>query len=238
MKNMKKKKKQYLKDVFVVIPFYNEGKILTKVVRELKIFFQNIICIDDGSERDHEIYSKKLNIYLLRHPINLGQGAAIQTGINFALKKKAKIIISYDADGQHSSKDAISMVWHLIKNNLDLVQGSRFLKATRVKIPIIRKIILKFAILISNYFDNTKLTDTHNGLRVFNAKFAKKINIVNNRMAHPHDINNLISKWKFKYNEFSTKIKYTKYSMQKGQKNLNSINILFDILVSKLIAKI
>ena len=65
MKNMKKKKKQYLKDVFVIIPFYNEGKILTKVVRELNIFFQNIICVDDGSERDHEIYSKKLKILFL-----------------------------------------------------------------------------------------------------------------------------------------------------------------------------
>lgn len=235
---MKKKKNSSLKDVFVIIPFYNEGRILTKVIQELNFFYPNVICIDDGSDKIHEIYTKKLNIYILKHPINLGQGAAIQTGINFALKKKAKIIVTYDADGQHSVQDAIGMVKHLIENNLDLVQGSRFIKNLKINIPFIRKLILKFAIYISNYFDNTKLTDAHNGLRVFNEKFAKKINIINNRMAHPHDITKLISKWKFKYIEFPTKIKYTKYSVQKGQKNINSINILFDLFVGELVKKI
>lgn len=235
---MKKKKNLLPKDVFVIIPFYNEGKVLTKVLQELELFYPNVICIDDGSNDIHEIYNKKLNIYILKHPINLGQGAAIQTGINFALMKKAKIIVTYDADGQHSVKDAIKMIRYLIENNLDLVQGSRFLQNLKINIPFIRKLILKFAIHISNYFDNTKLTDTHNGLRVFNEKFAKKINIINNRMAHPHDIAMLISKWKFKYSEFPTKIKYTKYSAKKGQKNINSINILFDILVNRFVKKI
>lgn len=235
MSNFKKNKKNLYKDTFIIIPFYNEGKILNKVINKLKFFFDHIICVDDGSTIEHSIYKSKLGVYLIKHPINLGQGAALQTGIEFAINKKAKTVATFDADGQHSIKDLIKMIYLLKTEKYDLVQGSRFIKKTNSNVPFLRKIILKFAILIANFFDNTNLTDTHNGLRVFNSKFAKKINIKNNRMSHPHDINKLIFVNKFKFKEFPTKIKYTKYSMAKGQKNLNAINILFDILISQMI---
>ena len=222
-----------MSNIYLIVPFYNEGNILIKVIKELQKYFTNIICIDDGSDKKFKI-KKKLGIHLIQHPINLGQGAALQTGITFALEKKAKIIVTYDADGQHSCKDVLGMIKLLKKNKLDIVQGSRFLKKNS-KIPFVRKLILKIAIIISNFFDNTEFTDTHNGLRVFNEKFERKIKIKNSRMSHPHDINKLISKHKFKTMEYPTKIKYTKYSLSKGQKNINSINILFDILVSQII---
>ena len=235
MSHLKKKQKTSYKDTFIVVPFYNEGKVLKEVINKLKFFFDQIICVDDGSTAEHKIYKSKLGIYLIKPPINLGQGAALQTGIEFAIKKKAKIIATFDADGQHSIYDLMKMVYLIKNKKYDLIQGSRFIKKTNSNVPFLRKIILKFAIMIANFFDKTNLTDTHNGLRVFNNNFAKKINITNNRMSHPHDINRLISLYKFRFKEFPTKIKYTKYSMSKGQKNLNAINILFDILISQMI---
>jgi glycosyltransferase involved in cell wall biosynthesis len=225
-----------MKNIYLVVPFYNEGKILHNVIKKLKKNFLNIICIDDGSDYKYKLKAKYPGIHLIEHPINLGQGAALQTGIDFALKKKAEIIVTFDSDGQHSCKDTLEMIKLLKKNKLDLVQGSRFLKEKN-QIPYVRKLLLKIAIIVSNYFDNTKFTDTHNGLRVFNSKFAKKINIKNYRMSHPHDINQLVYKYKFKFMEYPTNIRYTNYSLSKGQKNINSINILFDILVSKFVIK-
>ena len=237
MKNLRKKKKLLTNDTFVIVQFYNEGKVLINVIKKLKNNFKNIICVDDGSDKKNQIGKYKLGVFLIKHPINLGQGAALQTGINYAIKKKAKTIVTFDADGQHSAKDAIEMIKLLKKNNLDLVQGSRFYKKQNNNIPFIRKIILRVATIIANFFDNTQFTDTHNGLRVFNLSFAKKINIKNYRMSHPHDINKLVSKYNFKFSEYPTNIKYTHYSLSKGQKNLNAINILFDILISQLIKK-
>ena len=98
-----------MSNIYLIVPFYNEGNILIKVIKELQKYFTNIICIDDGSDKKFKI-KKKLGIHLIQHPINLGQGAALQTGITFALEKKAKIIVTYDADGQHSCKDVLAMI--------------------------------------------------------------------------------------------------------------------------------
>ena len=143
----------------------------------------------------------------------------------------ARYFLTFDSDGQHDLKDSLQMIKLIKKTNVDVILGSWFLNNQHQKeIPFLRKLILKIAIKLSNFFSNVNLTDTHNGLRVFNLKFAKKLEIKLNRMSHPSDFLKNISKNKFKFKEYSSKIIYSDYSISKGQKNINSFNILFDMI--------
>lgn len=226
-----------MKNIFVIVPVYNESKVLTKVIKNLKKKFKNIICIDDCSTDDSYFKLKKLkDIILIKHIINQGQGAALQTGINFAKLKKADIFVTFDSDGQHSVKEAEDMVKEINFKNVDIILGSRFKETSfKSEIPFLRRQILKKAVVISNLFSGLRLTDTHNGLRVFNRRFANKLNIKMNGMSHPNEFLDIIKKNNLKYLEFPTKIKYNKYTINKGQKNINSLNILFDIIINKII---
>lgn len=220
-----------IKDVFVIIPVFNEEKMIGKVLDLLKKKFTNIVCVDDGSSDRSLRLIKQKKVYSLKHVINLGQGASIQTGVDFAILKGAKFFLTFDSDGQHNLNDAIEMTKIIKKKKFDIILGSRFLHHEYEKqIPFFRKLMLKIAIYLSNFFSKIQLTDTHNGLRVFNLRFAKKLNIKLDRMSHPHDILNNISKNKFKFKEYPTNIIYSKYSLSKGQKNINSFNILFDMV--------
>ena len=219
-----------IKDVFVIIPVFNEERMIGSVVDSLKKKFANIVCVDDGSSDKSLAIIKSKNVHTLKHLINLGQGASLQTGIDFGILKGARYFLTFDSDGQHNLKDSLQMIKLIKKTNFDVILGSRFLNNQHQKeIPFLRKLILKIAIKLSNFFSNVNLTDTHNGLRVFNLKFAKKLEIKLNRMSHPSDFLKNISKNKFKFKEYSSKIIYSDYSISKGQKNINSFNILFDM---------
>ena len=226
-----------INNTFIIVPVYNEQEVIGTVLQKIKKFFlsSNIICVDDGSSDNsvNEIIKEK--VVLLRHIINLGQGAAIHTGIQYALKMNAKYFVTFDSDGQHSIVDAKKMLNFLVKKKLNIVLGSRFLKIkSKKKIPILRSIILFWAIKLSNLFYGIKLSDTHNGLRVFDFKFAKTLKIRMIGMSHPAEFVVNIKKNKFFYAEYPTNINYTKYSISKGQANINSFNILFDMLINKI----
>lgn len=226
--------KKKINNIFVIVPVFNEEKVIGSILDLLKKQFTNIVCIDDGSsDRSFDIIKSK-KVYILKHLINLGQGAALQTGINFAILKKAKFFLTFDSDGQHSIKDAMEMINVFKNKKIDIVFGSRFLNLKYQKqIPTFRRLILKLGIILSNFLSNIRLSDTHNGLRIFNLRFAKKLQIKFDGMSHPHNFLTNTYKYKFKYTEHPTNIIYSKYSLSKGQKNINSINILFDIIFSK-----
>ena len=220
-----------IKDVFVIIPVFNEERMIGSVVDSLKKKFANIVCVDDGSSDKSLAIIKSKNVHTLKHLINLGQGASLQTGKDFGMLNGARYFLTFDSDGQHNLKDSLQMIKLIKKTNFDVILGSRFLNNQHQKeIPFLRKLILKNAIKLSNFLSNVNLTDTHNGLRVFNLKFAKKLKIKLNRMSHPSDFLKNISKNKFKFKEYSSKIIYSDYSISKGQKNINSFNILFDMI--------
>jgi len=113
--------------------------------------------------------------WVVSHPINLGQGAALQTGIEFALANDAEFVVTFDADGQHLVKDAIEMVTVAEARGLDVVIGSRFLRGRPQSIPLSRYVILKLAVLFTRFTTRLDVSDTHNGLRVFSASSARLI---------------------------------------------------------------
>lgn len=224
-----------LKKIFIIIPAFSEGKVIGKVIRDIKKEdFKNIIVVDDGSDDNTLDEAKKAGAIVLRHIINLGQGASLQTGFEFFLRRtKGEIVVTYDADGQHDPKDIKKAVNFLMKNRLDVVLGSRFL-GKAINLSPTKKIVLKLGILFTKIFSGINLTDTHNGFRVFTREALKKINITQNGMAHASEIIHQIVENNLRYKEFPITVYYEKYHKIKGQRITNSFNIVFDLIFDRI----
>ncbi|HUR65943.1 MAG TPA: glycosyltransferase family 2 protein [Chitinophagaceae bacterium] len=221
------------KNVFVVIPAYNEQESITKVLNELSSLPYNIIVVDDGSTPPLEGLLKNTPVHLLKHRVNLGQGAALQTGIEFALSKNADFIVTYDADGQHRAADIETLLWPLRQHQTDITLGSRFISNTS-QLPPGRRSVLKLARYINFFFTGLLLSDAHNGLRALTSKAAQQIRLRQNGMAHATEIIAEIKKHRLKFTEVPVTIHYTDYSKKKGQTVWSSFRIFFDILLNKL----
>jgi len=222
-------------NIFVVIPAYNEQKTIGMVLRDLKSYgYNNIIVVDDGSKDKTAEIVKREKVILLQHIINRGQGAALKTGIDCALKEGADIIITFDADGQHQAFDLKNLIKPLVEGKVDITLGSRFLKRNR-NTPSIRKLFLKAGALILYIMYGVKLTDSHNGLRAMSRKAAESIDITSNGMEHASEIIDEIKRKRLKYIEIPVNIRYTSYSKIHGQSSLNAFRIFFKMIIKKLI---
>lgn len=225
-------------DVALIIPAYNEGSAIADTINKIPNSFSTIIAVNDGSGDDTAEQILSTHAQLVSHPINLGQGAALQTGIEYALlNTHIKYFVTFDADGQHRIEDVEKMLEY-IKNNsqTDIVLGSRFLgnaeNITRQKV-----ILLKMAIWFQNLTTGINLTDAHNGLRVFNRRTAELLDLKMADFSHASEIIERISEKKLMHAELPVTIVYSDYSRSKGQSMINAINIAFDVVINRLIKK-
>ena len=220
---------------FVVIPAYNEERVIADVVQELrhKLPELEVVVVNDGSSDRTSRVLSRLAVHHLDHPINLGQGASLQTGISYALKRGARYIVTYDADGQHSPEDIPRLVEPIRRGECDVVLGSRFLGRQAVGLRLKRHVLLKAATYFTRLTTGLSLTDTHNGARAFSRRSAKRLEIEQNGMAHASEILEKIARMKFRWQEIPVTIRYTEYSQAKGQRASNMINILWDLFVGR-----
>lgn len=221
------------KNIYIIVPVFNEAEVIATTVSDLLMKGFTIVVVDDASSDNTAEIIKSLPVYYLKHNINLGQGAALQTGITFAQDKGADIFVTFDADGQHRSADIKPMIDKLVTEELDIIFGSRFLGKNISGGLVSRKLVLHFARYFNFLLTGILLTDAHNGLRVFNRKTATAIRILENRMAHATEFLIIVKKHKLKYGEEAVYINYTPYSRKKGQKNLHGFKIIQDILLYK-----
>lgn len=219
--------------VFIIIPVYNEHQALQQMIDELEQKHYCIAVVDDGSAIDVYPLLKNRKFFFLQHDINLGQGAALQTGIEFALSKGADYIVTFDGDGQHKIKDVDNLLNALSETEADIVLGSRFIEHGK-QVPLRRRLVLQTARIVNFLFTGFLLSDAHNGLRAMTRYAAEKIQLKENRMAHATEILSLIKKHHLKYVEVPVEIHYTKYSLEKGQTAMNSFRIFFDLLLNKI----
>ena len=232
--NKADKNKFQSKNSWVIIPAFNEEYAIKKSVEGLKCYFDNIIVVDDCSSDSSGKIAKEAGAFVLRHALNLGQGAALHTGVQYAIKfKQASEIIMFDADGQHRPLDAQNMLDELRANNLDVVLGSRFIEGKPKTIPKIRLVLLKLAIKFTQWTTKLEVSDTHNGLRVFSAKAYTILSLFEDRMAHASEILKQIKVHKLNFTEFQTEIDYSTYSLSKGQRSIDAINVLVDLFTSR-----
>jgi glycosyltransferase involved in cell wall biosynthesis len=222
-----------LDKVCVIIPAYNEAKMIGKVVEEVKRLFPFIVVIDDCSADETMRNAKIAGAHVLQHPINLGQGAALQTGFDYAMAAGASHIVTFDADGQHHIEDVPRMLEALAESGADLALGSRFL-GTTVGMTQGRRRLLQAATLFTKLTTGLSLSDCHNGLRVLTARAVRTLNLRQNRMAHASEILGGIRRHRLSFIEVPVTISYTEYSRQKGQTFSDAFVICRDLIAVKL----
>lgn len=222
-----------LSTTWVVVAAYNEGSAVGAVVKGLKEYGLEVVVVDDGSADATSGAARDAGAKVVQHPINLGQGAALQTGIDFALRRGAEFIVTFDADGQHRASDVPVLISALLTTGADIACGSRFLGRAE-NLPKTRWIMLKLATVFTNLTTRLQMTDAHNGFRAMTRRCAMRIRIRQNRMAHASEIITEIARLKLRFVEVPVTICYSAYSLQKGQKLSNSLNIVLDLVMRRL----
>lgn len=220
--------------IFVIVPAFNEATVIGDVLSGLISTGYRIVVVDDGSAINVQEYLSDLPVTVLRHRINLGQGAALQTGIRYALENQAAYLVTFDADGQHLPADIPLLIEPLSAGKTDITLGSRFI-SSRSQVPGGRKRLLKMARFFNYLFTGLLLSDAHNGLRAMNAEAASSIRIRQNGMAHATEIIAEIRKKQLRYMEVPVTVRYTDYSKKKGQTIWGSFRIFFDLLLNKIV---
>lgn len=215
--------------IFVVLPAFNEEKKIGRVIRGLfEHGFNQVVVVDDGSLDNTSQEAVNAGATVLNHSINRGQGAALQTGNDYALQNGAEIIVHFDADGQFNPADIKSGIDRLCLESADVLLGSRFLD-NRSRIPFFKKYaILPVSRFINNLFSGLKLTDVHNGFRIMTRQAAEKICITQAGMAHNSEIPRLIKENNLKYVEHPVEVFY----FENGQGVGGGIKILWDLLLA------
>ena len=219
--------------IIVVIAAFNEAGVIGPVVRDIRQSYPNVVVVDDGSSDGTAACALASGAVILRHPVNLGQGAALQTGITYALAQGGEFVVTFDADGQHACADIARMVRALIEHDAEVALGSRFL-GKAVGISTARRMLLRLAVLFTRLTTGLKVTDTHNGLRVFTRAAARKVKITQNRMAHASELLDQVARHKMSYVEVAVTISYTNHSRAKGQTILGAADIVGDLVLGKL----
>lgn len=220
-------------DVWVIVPCYNEAPVVRGVIEHTLAHFPNVVVVDDGSSDGSAAEISATAARLVRHPLNLGAGAAYQTGIDFALRDPgAQLFVTFDADGQHRVDDAAAMVQHLRGVDTQVLIGSRFLGSADGMRPS-RRALLKAAIVFERLTSGIVLTDAHQGLRAFRRSFAEILDLQSHDMSWASEFLTRMAEHHTTYAEFPVHVTYSEYSRRKGQRSINSVNIGLDVLVDK-----
>lgn len=222
------------RELFIVVPAFNEAASIGSVVRELRECYPNVIVVDDGSRDETARLAQTAGAMVLRHLLNRGQGAALQTGLRFSLGRGARIVVTFDGDGQHAAEDIPRLVVPVAEGRADVVLGSRFLDGAD-SIPPVRRWVLRAGVLFTRLASGLRLTDTHNGLRAFSHRAAAALDITLDRMAHASELLDQIRRSDLVITEVPIRVRYTAYSRSKGQSSLAAIPIALEYLVGRVL---
>jgi glycosyltransferase involved in cell wall biosynthesis len=223
---------EVLKRAWVVIPAYQEANVVRRVVDGVRRFASRVVVVDDGSTDETAQEALAAGATVLPHVVNLGQGAALQTGIEYALARGAEFVFTFDADGQHAPESLAAMASTLERTGAEVVLGSRTL-GNAENIPMARRLLLRAAVLFTWMHARLPVTDTHNGLRLFTRDAAARIRIAQARMAHASEILSEIRRLGLRFAEAPVTVRYTDYSLAKGQKLKDTVRILADLLYAR-----
>jgi polyprenyl-phospho-N-acetylgalactosaminyl synthase len=219
--------------VWIVVPAYNEAQVIGEVVAGLIACFNHVVVVDDGSVDRTGERARAAGATVLRHIINLGQGAALQTGIDYVLAQVSEFVATFDADGQHDPRDLVTMLERLEESGAHVALGSRFL-GSAPGISMQRRMVLRVALLYQRMMSGVRLTDVHNGLRLIRREAAEKIRIRQNRMAHASEIVAEVLRCGLRIIEVPCVVRYTAYSKRKGQNLSGGLQIILDLAMRRL----
>lgn len=220
----------------VVVPAFHEERVIADTVRGLRRTGATIVVVDDGSSDDTAPRARDAGARVVRHPVNLGQGAALQTGIAWSLRRpETRFVVTFDADGQHDPADLPRLLEPLVDGRCDVALGTRFHEGSVVRdMPRSRRLLLRAAVAFTRRASGLPLTDTHNGLRAFSRAAAARIELRQNRMAHASELLAQVAAARLRWCEVPVTLRYTDYTLAKGQRALGSLHILADLVEARL----
>jgi polyprenyl-phospho-N-acetylgalactosaminyl synthase len=233
IRKAQEKMERAVSQTYVVIAAYNEAAVIARVVAGVMSAGYPVVVVDDGSADETAGIARAAGATVIRHPFNLGQGAALQTGIDYALSQSAEIVVTFDADGQHRVADISRLCSALGEDHADFALGSRFLGRSP-NLPPLRRLLLKAATLFTRLTTGLALTDTHNGLRAMTRRGAAALRLRQNRMAHASELLAQIGDSGLRHVERPVTIEYTAYSLAKGQNMRDAVLILVDLFARRL----
>ena len=219
----------------VIVPAYNEAEVIRKVLTGLKSQLRKlgefeIVVVDDGSTDETYQEAKKANVTILRHPINRGLGGALGTGLYYAKQKRAKLVVTFDADGQHDPKDIAKVISPILKREADVVIGSRMMKGAK-QIPWDRRLLLLGSNIITQLLFSVRTSDSQSGFRAFSGKAIRNLSVRTQEMEVSSELFSEIKRLKLRVAEVPISVIYTQYSRKKGQSNLNALGVLARLLL-------
>ncbi|UXM85552.1 glycosyltransferase family 2 protein [Methanococcus aeolicus] len=226
-------------DIYIVIPAYNEEELIKSTLKKLKDEgYNNIIVVDDGSsDKTYNLAKDEGGVIVCKHIINRGLGGALGTGIGCALLYNPKVIVTFDADGQHDPKDIEKIAKPILEDEYEVVIGSRLMDRDEVKnMPIIKRVgnwgLNFLTYLMGGHF----ITDSQSGLRGFSYNSAKIVaeQLKSNRYEISSEFVVLIKRNKLKFKEVPIKTIYTEYSMARGTNVITGFKILIKLIFHKL----
>jgi len=223
--------------IWIVVAAYNEADRLEATLRDLLTTGPggyDIVVVDDGSADGTRSVAARFPVWTLRHPINCGQGAAVRTGIAFALDRGAQIIVTFDADGQHDASDIPGLIAPIVERRADVVLGSRFL-GRAVGMPFARRLLLTGARWFTRLVARVAVTDPQNGLRALSRHAAREIRIAQDGMAHASEIVEQLPARRLRYCEAPVTVRYTPATLAKGQRSWNAIRIVGHLIAGRMI---
>jgi glycosyltransferase involved in cell wall biosynthesis len=221
-------------DVWIIVPAFNEGTRLRDTLDSLKDCGGTIVVVDDGSADQTYDVALSHGVWALRHVVNRGQGAALKTGIDFALNRGAQILVTFDADGQHGVADLERIVQPVRDGAFEVVLGSRF-RGETIGLPFSRRLVLWAGVWFTRIVSGLRVTDTHNGFRAFSRRAAEQIRIRQDRMAHGSEILDEIQRCGLSYCEAPVTIRYTPETLQKGQSSWNALKIVAQLFLGRVV---
>lgn len=221
-------------DGWIVVPAYNETRSLAQTLQGVCTHYANVVVVDDGSRDDTGAIALRYPVWLLRHVVNRGQGAALQTGIDFALQRGAEAVVTFDGDGQHCVEEIEALLEPIRRGAADVALGSRFLGHT-VDIPATRWLVLKLGVVFTRLFSRIQVTDTHNGLRALSRSAAQRLRITQDRMAHASEILDKVGQLQLRYCEVPVTIRYSTATLDKGQSSWNAVRIVAQLFLGRVV---
>ena len=214
-----------------IVPAYNEEDSIGSVVRDLFHHVDEVVVVNDGSRDETVREATDAGATVLSHEINRGQGAALETGHEYARRAGATHALHFDGDGQFCVEDIAAAKAKLEQSNADILFGSRFLD-NRSELPWLKKyLLLPLGRLVNRLFGAPKLSDAHNGFRILGPRAIESIRITHDDMAHATEIPILASHAGLTIVEHPVKVQYREF----GQGPVGGLRIVRDLFLGSFV---
>lgn len=214
--------------IYIVIPLHNEEKHIENLLKDLTKYRLPIVIVDDGSS-DSSLQklqnSRTSKLKILKHEVNLGKGAAMKTGAEYAFNKKADAVIFMDSDSQHSPSDLPKFIDELKKSKFDLVFGSR---VSNYGVPLVRFLGNKFASVTMAILFGVYISDSICGFRALTKKAYEKTSWESNGYGVEIEMIARMARNKLKFTEVPVKTIY--HDHVKGVTMLDAFSILLSVV--------